>query len=453
MSQMARVMRLALVAMLFVVVLTSSQVSADRVAHQPRNAHPGLRKAMFGRRSTMMPDPSDPDCPEGEENGPAHLQEVAQRLADTSEKDGGKEETYDAVVPGPQGETHVDVRARSERPEQEGTSNANGGSLPSSSRARPQEVEGKETVVHASHSRHTSDTTKSVSTSEDDGDGKVKKHKTETKTHDSSSSSSYKSFTNVFHYVISGDMQHSGNGAPFADGHIEWSTRLWMPLLWPSKRRLAVRFCVLPGPTSATVASHGKASSTLPWTETSDSTILGRERRSTRSRRLRSICTTRSVLVTGWCRCSGTPSWPTWAACWADLKAYGHSEDHYCASGENIAMGAGDTCYGNPLQGKNAIMSFLDEDRNWAREAHLADDDGHWTQIVWKDTRFVGCAVSQRKGLAQSYSHSDGATMYVVCEYYPSGNVQGQFEHQVPRVKPLPRLRSQCSANEVHTRR
>lgn len=282
MSQMARVMRLALVAMLFVVVLTSSQVSADRVAHQPRNAHPGLRKAMFGRRSTMMPDPSDPDCPEGEENGPAHLQEVAQRLADTSEKDGGKEETYDAVVPGPQGETHVDVRARSEvgksgshrswswsssthsSSHSSSSSSFNSSSSSSSStssdmpldasnghpsghhaasageqhhqshsgqgkkepamqmevrspprpRARPQEVEGKETVVHASHSRHTSDTTKSVSTSEDDGDGKVKKHKTETKTHDSSSSSSYKSFTNVFHYVISGDMQHSDNGAP-----------------------------------------------------------------------------------------------------------------------------------------------------------------------------------------------------------------------------------------------
>jgi hypothetical protein len=43
------------------------------------------------------------------------------------------------------------------------------------------------------------------------------------------------------------------------------------------------------------------------------------------------------------------------------------------------------------------------------------DDVGHYTQIVWRDTREVGCAVA-----------SDEADDYLVCRYYPAGNVEGE---------------------------
>ncbi len=114
-------------------------------------------------------------------------------------------------------------------------------------------------------------------------------------------------------------------------------------------------------------------------------------------------------------------------------------------------MGLGEPCYSNPMEGmKNAVMSFLDEDRNWAKNPHMAENNGHWTQAVWKDTRFVGCAVAQRKDFMQGFSANNEASMYIVCEYYPPGNVEGQFEHQVPAVLPTPQLRSSCSANERH---
>lgn len=40
---------------------------------------------------------------------------------------------------------------------------------------------------------------------------------------------------------------------------------------------------------------------------------------------------------------------------------------------------------------------------------------GHYTQIIWPTTRAVGCAVTTRQG-----------TDYLVCRFYPAGNVPGQ---------------------------
>jgi uncharacterized protein YkwD len=40
---------------------------------------------------------------------------------------------------------------------------------------------------------------------------------------------------------------------------------------------------------------------------------------------------------------------------------------------------------------------------------------GHYTQIVWKNTTSVGCALA-----------SNGKTDYFVCRYSPPGNVEGQ---------------------------
>jgi len=40
---------------------------------------------------------------------------------------------------------------------------------------------------------------------------------------------------------------------------------------------------------------------------------------------------------------------------------------------------------------------------------------GHYTQIVWKNTTFVGCALA-----------SNGRSDYLVCRYSPPGNVEGE---------------------------
>lgn len=42
-------------------------------------------------------------------------------------------------------------------------------------------------------------------------------------------------------------------------------------------------------------------------------------------------------------------------------------------------------------------------------------DVGHYSQVIWRDTREVGCAVATGKG-----------NDVMVCRYYPAGNVWGQ---------------------------
>ncbi len=41
---------------------------------------------------------------------------------------------------------------------------------------------------------------------------------------------------------------------------------------------------------------------------------------------------------------------------------------------------------------------------------------GHFTEVIWKTTQYVGC------GLAVVAASQEG---YLVCDYYPLGNVPG----------------------------
>ena len=49
---------------------------------------------------------------------------------------------------------------------------------------------------------------------------------------------------------------------------------------------------------------------------------------------------------------------------------------------------------------------------------------GHFTQLIWKDTKFVGTGKADKNG-----------TTYVVCKYYPPGNVMKQFTEKCPKPK------------------
>jgi len=305
--------------------------------------------------------------------------------------------------------------------------------------------------VHSHHSHHSSDDTHTASSSHTDKDGNVRNETSSTSSHSSSSSFSYSVTSNVFHYVISGNTDQSSNAAPFSNGQVEW---MRSPLNAAALTVNAATGHPIPRPAEADICNRR-----FPFTD-QQFTANDKDHRFNQAfpkEALDALSKTALDLHNheraryGLEPLQWNVELANMAACWADLKAYGHSEDHFCASGENIAMGLGDPCYSNPMEGmKNAIMSFLDEDRNWAQSPHLAEDNGHWTQAVWKDTRFVGCAVAQRKNFMQGYSSDDQASMYVVCEYYPPGNVIGQFDEQVPAVRPLSHLRSSCSANERH---
>nr|WP_066524893.1 CAP domain-containing protein [Sphingobium sp. EP60837] len=87
-------------------------------------------------------------------------------------------------------------------------------------------------------------------------------------------------------------------------------------------------------------------------------------------------------------------------------------------SGENLWMGPR-RLYSYEVM----IGSFLDERRLFRRGGKLPnvstsgrwEDVGHYTQMIWRGTRKVGCALAD----GQNYE-------YLVCRYFPAGNEFGK---------------------------
>ncbi|VDD85179.1 unnamed protein product [Enterobius vermicularis] len=79
-------------------------------------------------------------------------------------------------------------------------------------------------------------------------------------------------------------------------------------------------------------------------------------------------------------------------------------------------MGSGNTC-------ENAVKSWYDEVQyyNYSCPGFCANT-GHFTQLVWKS--------SQRVGVGIAKSSRTGMTV-VVANYYPAGNMMGQFPSNV----------------------
>ena len=86
-------------------------------------------------------------------------------------------------------------------------------------------------------------------------------------------------------------------------------------------------------------------------------------------------------------------------------------------AGENLFMG---TTGAYPVEAM--VGNFLDERSDFtpgifpaiARDGNW-HNVGHYTQIIWRQTRQVGCAIAQGP-------HDE----YLVCRYWPAGNVYGQ---------------------------
>ena len=112
------------------------------------------------------------------------------------------------------------------------------------------------------------------------------------------------------------------------------------------------------------------------------------------------------------------------AQVWADHMArtgeFEHDYDSDAAErqGENLWMGTkGAWSYAEMVEGwtaerkyyRSGVFPAVSRTANW-------EDVGHYTQLIWKDTRQVGCAVAH-----------DRESDYLVCRYDPPGNFEGEI--------------------------
>uniref|UniRef100_A0A1A9VV02 SCP domain-containing protein n=1 Tax=Glossina austeni TaxID=7395 RepID=A0A1A9VV02_GLOAU len=96
------------------------------------------------------------------------------------------------------------------------------------------------------------------------------------------------------------------------------------------------------------------------------------------------------------------------------------------------------SAYGeNLFRGKGTIFTAEDVMKDWYDEGEtydfskpvFHDSNSHFTQIIWKDTRYLGV------GIQIANNHT-----YVVCNYHPAGNIIGNFANQVLPIKPLTQI-------------
>jgi uncharacterized protein YkwD len=103
---------------------------------------------------------------------------------------------------------------------------------------------------------------------------------------------------------------------------------------------------------------------------------------------------------------------------WADTLAargcaFEHSQTPY---GENLAAGTV-----GALGPADAVgMWYAEVAKYDFRRGKFSMATGHFTQLVWRGSRSLGCGTSKCKGM-----------QIWVCQYDPPGNVQGQYQVNV----------------------
>ncbi|KAF9260264.1 PR-1-like protein [Marasmius fiardii PR-910] len=101
-----------------------------------------------------------------------------------------------------------------------------------------------------------------------------------------------------------------------------------------------------------------------------------------------------------------------------NFKHSGGAVGHY---GENLAAGTGG------FNGVAGVKMWTDEVKDYNPRN---PQPSHFTQVVWKSTKEVGCAMKVCPNLFDGKFRD---AKMLVCEYNPPGNVIGQFPQNVQK--------------------
>jgi uncharacterized protein YkwD len=120
------------------------------------------------------------------------------------------------------------------------------------------------------------------------------------------------------------------------------------------------------------------------------------------------------------------------AQAWANQIASSGNFAHSTGSGNGENLYASYTTKSSiaaDTLANSAVKSWYDEvlKYNYANPGFSADT-GHFTQVVWKSSTKVGCGAAQGTATIKGTRYN---AFYVVCQYSPAGNVQGNFPANV----------------------
>ncbi|KAK4047935.1 hypothetical protein OIV83_005119 [Microbotryomycetes sp. JL201] len=108
---------------------------------------------------------------------------------------------------------------------------------------------------------------------------------------------------------------------------------------------------------------------------------------------------------------------------WFDNCVFEHSKGKVGSYGENLfAVSA--SGIQNPTDGINSWYSEI-KDYDFGK-GDFSMGTGHFTQLVWRGTRKIGCYIG-----TCDLSIWDGLNSFLVCEYEPAGNFLGKFRENV----------------------
>ncbi|TEB35737.1 PR-1-like protein [Coprinellus micaceus] len=115
-----------------------------------------------------------------------------------------------------------------------------------------------------------------------------------------------------------------------------------------------------------------------------------------------------------------SPELATKASLWADLCMMKHSDGILMTEpyGEHVVAATGDFSI------RDAVGTFL-QDKGACPAKPVYN---HWTQVVWKTTTELGCAIASCRNAIENGLRRE--TLYV-CLYNPAGNVIGQAPQNV----------------------
>ncbi|XP_002735613.1 Golgi-associated plant pathogenesis-related protein 1-like [Saccoglossus kowalevskii] len=110
-----------------------------------------------------------------------------------------------------------------------------------------------------------------------------------------------------------------------------------------------------------------------------------------------------------------------WAEQIAKSDRFGHRPNN--KYGENIYYAMNSRGLGT-LTGEGVVQSWYDEIKKYNfKSGGFSSGTGHFTQVVWKASTGLGIGFAPSKNKAN--------TWYVVANYNPAGNVQGQYQKNV----------------------